>query len=260
MTLKFQKPADTPEWIFRWRGSRQPLFPKLFALASVGAAFTFLVTASRVRVDSLEKSAPRRGSLIYLRNDAQGRALALRASEGGPFPSRFDLSQWQGLPDLEASALAVARYQPPAYVPEIKDIAPAELTRPLQLAARGESFFPERRMPPVAVPEVDKMKIAPVLHALSGVTRETLPIDLPTFTAGVDSTMSSAQWRFLLRLNGDGSVAECVSLEKGGDPGASALEAWLQRIIFKPDATKAARWISVGVGFTNQPADGTDAR
>jgi len=260
MTVKFQKPADTPEWIFRWRGSRQPLFPKLFALASAGAAFTFLITVMRVKVDSPEKTAPRKGSLIYLRNDAQGRALALRASEGGPFPSRFELSQWQGLPDLEAAAMASALYHPPAYAPEVKDIAPSDLSRPLRLAVRGESFFPERRAQPVTVPDVGRMKIAPVLHPLSGVTGETLPTDLPGFTAAVDGAMSSTSWRFLVRLNGDGSVAECVSLEKGGESGAAELESWLQRIIFKPDATKPARWISVGIGFTNQPADGTDPR
>lgn len=260
MTGKLQKPVGASEWIFRWRGSKQPLFPKFFAVAVVGAAFTFFVTAVRVTVDSPEKIAPRKGSLIYLQNNAQGRALALRASEGGPFPSRFELSQWQGLPDLEAAAMNSARYQPPAYVPEIKDISPVDLSKPLQLAVRGESFFPERRLVPMAVPNVTQMKIAPVLHPLSGVTEETLPAELPKFTAVVDSTMSSASWRFLVRMNVDGSVAECVSLEKGGEPGAAELEAWLQRIIFKPDSTQPARWISVGIGFTNQPADGTDAR
>ena len=37
-------------------------------------------------------------------------------------------------------------------------------------------------------------------------------------------------------------------------------EAWLHRIQFKPEPGKPFRWIAVGVGFTNQPADGTDAR
>lgn len=260
MTVKSQKLAGAPEWIFRWRGSKQPFFPRLFAVAAAGSAFTFLITAVSVKVDSPEKTALRRGSLIYLQNDSQGRSLALRASEGGPFPSRFELSQWQGLPDLEAAVISSARYSPPPYVPEISDIPPVNLIRPLQLAARGESFFPERQMMPLVTPNLGEMKVAPVIYPLSGVTEATLPVDLPTFTGAVDSAISSASWRFLVRLNNDGSVAECVSLEKGGEAGAAELEAWLQRIIFKPDFTKPARWISVGIGFTNQPADGTDAR
>jgi hypothetical protein len=260
ITVKSQKLAGAPEWIFRWRGNKQPFFPRLFAVVAVGTAFTFLVTAVSVKVDSPEKTALRKGSLIYLHNDAQGRALALRASEGGPFPSRFELSQWQGLPDLEAAVIGSARYNPPPYVPEIGDLPPVNLIRPLRLAARGESFFPERQMMPLGIPSLGQTKIAPVLQPLSGVTNATLPVDLPAFTGVVDSAISSASWRFLVRLNSDGSVAECVSLEKGGEAGAAELEEWLQRIIFKPDFTKAARWISVGIGFTNQPVDGTDAR
>jgi hypothetical protein len=73
--------------------------------------------------------------------------------------------------------------------------------------------------------------------------------------------MSSASWRFLVRLNPDGGVAECVSLEKGGEAGAPELEAWLHQIQFKPELGKPFRWIAVGIGFTNQPvADGPDAR
>lgn len=229
-------------------------------MAVAGAAFTFLITAVSVKVDSPEKTALRKGSVIYLRNDAQGRAMALRASEGGPFPSRFELSQWQGFPDLDAAAMDSARYHPPQYVPDIKNLPPVNMVRPLPLAARGQSFFPERTMTALDIPSSGKMKIAPVIYPLSGVTEETMPADLPAFTAAVDSAMSSASWRFLLRLNTDGSVAECVSLDKGGEPRAAELESWLQRILFKPDFTKPPRWISVGIGFTNQPANGTDAR
>ncbi|GAA5124407.1 hypothetical protein JIN84_12655 [Luteolibacter yonseiensis] len=260
MTVKPQRPAGAPEWIFRWRGDRQPLFPKLVAVAVAASAFTFLITVVRVKVDSPEKTALRRGSLIYFQNDVQGRTMALRASEGGPFPSRFELSQWQGLPALEAAAMTSVRYQAPPYVPDLKDIKPLNLVGTLRLAARGESFFPENRVTSPGTTPVGEMKVAPFIYPLSGVAGEVLPAELPAFTAEVDAGKSSTSWRFLVRLNAAGSVAECVSLEKGGEPGAAELEAWLQRIIFKEDFTRPSRWISVGIGFTNQPADGTDAR
>lgn len=250
----------TPEWIFPWRGRDRPLLPRLLALAVVATAFTLLVTTVKIRVDSPEKSTPRKASVIYLRDDAQGRAMTLRAREGGPFPSRFDLSQWQGMPELEAAALEAVRFQPPAYVPVPEDLPPDDGVLPIELAAKGRQFLPTRVPQPAASPDLGKLKIAPVLYPLSGVTSETLPTQLPPFTAPVDSAMSSAPWRFLARLNADGSVAECVSLEKGGQPGAHELETWLYRIVFKPDSSKAVRWITIAVGFTNQPADGTDAR
>lgn len=226
----------------------------------VATAFTLFVTTVKIQVDSPAKSTPRKASVIYLRDDAQGRALTLRAREGGPFPSRFDLSQWQGFPELEASALESVRFQPPPYVPVPEDLPVDNGVLPMELAAKGRQFLPTRVPQPVATPELGKLKIAPVLYPLSGITTDQLPAQLPSFAAPVDSAMSSAPWRFLVRLNADGSVAECVSLEKGGEPGAPELETWLHRIVFKPDSSKPVRWITVAVGFTNQPADGTDAR
>ena len=107
-----RKPPGSHQWVFRWRPLKQPLLPKLFGLALVGAAFVFLVTSVRIRVTALEKSTPRKASVIYLRDDAQGRALTLRAQEGGPFPSRFALSQWDGMAMLEAAAIEVTSASP----------------------------------------------------------------------------------------------------------------------------------------------------
>ena len=142
--LRTRKPLGTPEWIFRWRGSRQPLFPRLFALMLVGGVFALLVTTVKIRVDVPEKASLRKASVIYLTDDAQGRALTLRAQEGGPFPSRFVLSQWSGLAELEASAMETARFQPQPYVPQLQDLPAERGVLPLELAAKGVAFFPER--------------------------------------------------------------------------------------------------------------------
>lgn len=259
--VKSRESGRAPEWVFRWRASQTPLFPKVFATLLAGAAFAFLITSVRIRVVALEKSVPRKASVIYLRDDAEGRALTLRAHEGGPFPSRFEPSQWQGMARLEAEALDAVRFQPQPYVPAVPDLPPENLATPLELAAKGVSFFPKHAASPMAAPVHAKLKLAPVLYPLSGVSSATLPAALPPFEAAVDSAMSSASWRFLVRLNPDGGVAECVSLEKGGEAGAPELEAWLHRIQFAAEPAKPFRWIAVGIGFTNQPvADGSDAR
>lgn len=259
-TVTAKKPLGTPEWIFRWRGSRQPLFPRLFTLALVLGAFAFLITTVKIRVDAPKKSVPHQASVIYLADDAQGRALTLRAQEGGPFPSRFVLSQWTGLADLETSAMEAARFQPPLYVPQFPDLPAERVAPPLELAAKGVTFFPERVATPTVIPDLGKWQVMPALYPLSGITAAALPKNLPPFDAVVDAAMSSASWRFLIRLSPDGSVAECVSLEKGGEAGAVELEKWLHKTQFQPEPASPFRWISLGIGFTNQAIDGTHTR
>lgn len=253
---KLPKLAGTPEMIFRWRPVRQAYFPKLLALVTVGLGFVLLL-ALRVEVTAPEKSAPRKAAIIYLQDNAEGRALILRAREGGPFPSRFALSDWQGRAEIENAALAAVSFQPQPYVPALGDLPTENAVKPLELAAKGLSFFPNREPLPIAPPDVARLKLAPVLAPLSGITRDALPVALPSFAGNPDA---AASWRFLVRLNAGGGVEECVSLEKGDEPGAAEMAAWLRRVQFQPELAKPFRWIAVGIGFTNQAVDATDAR
>lgn len=255
--LTHRKPSETPEWVFRWRGQPSPWIPKLIALAFTSTAFLLLVTTVRIDVRVPEKkSAPRKASVIYLGDDAESRALTVRADEGGPFPSRFEPHEWQGLADLERSVMDSTRFQPAAYVPVIADLPSETLVRPIEMAAKGQRFFPKRT--PSAPLSTDAVApvLAPILYPLAGVTAEALPRELPRFDDAAGVAASSTPWRFMIRLNPDGSVGECVSLEKGNEPGADALEAWLHQIQFAPPNPKRPRWIAVAIGFANPPADG----
>jgi hypothetical protein len=258
--VKSKRLVGVPEWFFRWKPRGSPLVPKLIALVVVGAGFVFLVTSVRIRVIPPEKVSPRKASVIYLGNDPQGRALSLKAQEGGPFPSRFDLSQWGGLADLESAAMEKVRFQAPTYEPKIEDLPRFNEVKPLNFAVKGERYFPKRESTPASVENAAPFRLTPVLYPLSGITNEALPADLPEFEPVVDAEMASGTSRFLLRLNSAGGVMECVSLEKGGEEGVQDLEKWLQRISFKPDPSNPSRWIAVGIGFTNQPIDGTIPR
>jgi len=255
-----RKVVFSPEWVFRWRPLGSPVVPKLIALAVVGIAFVLLVTSVRIRVVLPEKMSPRRASLIYLGNDPQSRSLAMRAWEGGPFPSRFEPADWEGLAELEQQVMEAARYQPPPYVPAIKDLPEENLVQPLVLAPLGEAFFPDRKASGIRPPDVSGLQLAPVLYPLSAIGAKALPAELPAFVGPVDGVMAAAPWRFLVSVNADGGVTACVSLEKGGEAAADALEAWLHQIRFKPQPGGPDRWIALGIGFTNQPVNGTDAR
>jgi hypothetical protein len=260
VTLHPPKLKGTPALVFHWRGTHTPLLPKLIALAFSCVMFGLLITTVRIRVVAPQKSTPHKASVIYLGDDLESRALTLRASEGGPFPSRFEFSQWEGLAELETIAMNAIRYQRPPYVPALQDLPAANQLQASQLAANGELFFPKRNPVPSPSPDLAKLKLAPALYPVSGISKSQIPRELPSFTPAVDAAMSSASWRFLVRLNAEGIVAECVSLEKGGEPGAPELEAWLHRVHFMPDPAKPVRWIALGIEFTNQAADGTDAR
>lgn len=254
------KPAHSVEWVFRWRRLGSPLLPKLIAVALVGFGFTLLVTTVRIRLVLLEKSSPRKASLIFLGDDAQSRKLAMRAREGGPFPTRFELSDWDGLAATEARAMEESRYQPPPYVPVLQVLAEKSLVKPLTLAPRGQAFFPKRKSLPSSSPDVSNLKLAPVIFPLSGMAAKILPDEFPSFKGPVDAIMAGVSWRFLLSVNEQGSVTECTSLAKGAEPAANALEAWLRRLKFQPEAAKPVRWIALGIRFTNQPIDGADTR
>ena len=251
---------NTPEWVFPWRGRKRTFFSMVMAHLIVAAGFAVLLGTVRVRVISPKPLAPRKASLIYLTDDAQGRALALQAQEGGPFPSRFEPSQWEGMAALEAEALAASLRPNRPYVPALRDLPKETRIQPLELAAKGETVFPKRKPASGPAPDPTRLKPAPTLYPLSGIPADAIPAKLPPFTGTVDSAMTSTSWRFLVRLNPEGGVAECVSLEKGGEAGALELETWLHGIQFHPPSATPFRWIAVGIGFSNQPTDGTDAR
>jgi hypothetical protein len=178
-----RKPKGTPEWLFEWRGTRLSRFPGLFATAIVAGAFTFLLPL-KVSLTELAKTAPKRASVIYLRDDAQGRALTLRAQEGGPFPSRFQPESWEGLKLLETAGMETARLQTPPYVPQLQDLPKANQLRSFELAAKGESFFPKRSQAQITAPDPIQLQLTPALYPLSGLSTARCPPPGGAFSCG----------------------------------------------------------------------------
>ncbi len=256
----FRKPpADGDGWIYPWRPRKSPVFPKIVAIVLVGGGLVLLISTVRVRVSTPERTEPRRAAVIYLRDDAQGRALRLRAREGGPFPTRFEPMGWDGLAEIERRTMDDALFRARRYVPQLRDLPDDPPAPGVPLAPVGKSFFPERAAP-AAPPPVADVRLAPVAYPLSSGAGAALPEKLPGFAPPVDAALAAASWRFLLRLDAAGAVRECISLANGGEPGTAALEAWLREIPFLPGEKSADRWIALGIGFANQPADGPDAR
>ncbi len=246
-------------WLFDWRQPGGSIVRNGLLVLAVAAGFAFLLGFVHVRVVPPTPWAAHKGAVIQIRDDAPGRALKLRAREGGPFPSRFEPSLWQGAARLEQAALDAIRWQAPRYVPELRNL-PEEVPPSVTLAARGEPTLPKLHVrhparPPAAA---GGMRLAPVLSPISGITAAEMPAVLPRFGPVVDQTLSAEPWRFLVKLNRAGAVEDCVSLAGGEEAGPRPLEEWLRRVAFGTDPGKASRWIAVAVSFTNQPANGPD--
>lgn len=253
------KRAEAPEWVFRWRRPGNPALAKWIAVLVTAGLFALLLTVVRVRVSSPIRWAAPKAAAIYVSDDAEGHALALRAREGGPFPSRFLPSRWEGAAALEQAVFEAARWTPPPYVPVLRDL-PENAPEPLQLAARGEPVLPKRRPASAGVPAPVKLTPAPVITPLSGIRTDQIPRDLPPLGVPMDAAMTQQTWRFLVRLDALGHVRDCVSLAGGDEAGLPPIGTWLRQVTFNPEPGNPSRWIAVGVGFINQPAtDGTDA-
>ncbi len=255
-----EKRKAAPEWVFLWRQPGNPLLAKWIAVLVTGGLFALLLTSVRIQVIPPVAWATSKASVIYVTDDAEGRSLALRAREGGPFPSRFQPSAWEGAAALEQALMEAASWNAPPYVPALRDF-PAQGPAPVPLAVTGQPVLPKRLSAPAAVAAAVKLKPAPMIYPLSGIGFEDVPRDLPPILGALDPAITAETWRFLVRLDSAGHVWDCVSLA-GGDLAAPVImEAWLRRVTFHPDADNPSRWIAVGVGFTNQPAtDGPDAR
>lgn len=254
------KRRDAPAWVFNWRQPGRPTLAYWLAVLVAGGGFALLLTTVSIRISPPLKWAAPKATVMHVGSDEIGRALTLRAREGGPFPSRMRPSEWEGAAALERTLLGVSRWTPPRYVPVLRDL-PDDEPEPLRLAARGEPVLPKRRPAQTAPPAPVKLRLVPVLHPLSGIRAEELPVTLPPMEGAVDAAMTAEPWRFLVRLDASGRVRDCVSLAGGDENGPSPMEAWLRRVTFNASPGTPSRWIAVGVGFANQPAaDGADLR
>ena len=251
------KRQEAPQWVFSWKKPPGTPITKALTWLAVGAVFAFFLTSVRIHVTPPKPWAGHKAVMIQVTDDEMGRDLTLEAREGGPFPSRFEPSEWRDAAALEESAMEDARWSPPAYVSVLRDLPVENNTAPVLLARGGEPVLPRRIQTEITTPEASNLKLAPVLSPLSGITASEMPDKLPPFQGTVDTGMTSVPWRFLMRLDSVGSVRECVSLAGGNEAGPSPLELWLRGISFKPGSGDKSRWITLEVGFTNQDTHGS---
>ncbi len=255
-----RKRKEAPEWVFSWKPLGRPMSARWLPFLLMSGLFALMLAYLHVQVIPPKPWSAIKASMIHAGNDEQGVALALRAREGGPFPSRFEPQEWSGAAPLEQAVADAGGRDPAPYVSALRELAHAPLSSRVPLAAEALPMMPKRQPAiPVETP-APKLKPTPVIFPLSATAGAEVVGKLPPFNSAVDAVMSAESWRFLMQLDAAGNVLECVSLAGGDEPGLMELSSWLRMISFKPDPKKTIRWIAVGVGFTNQSADEPEPR
>ena len=253
------KRREAPQWVFSWRPTGEAWFPKWFALLVVGLGFGVLLTSVRIRVIPPAPWAARKASVIQVRDDSDGRALRVRASEGGPFPSRFDPASWEGAAAIEREILRISRGMAEPVRPVLREVEVSEQPVRPMLAARGEPVLPKRiAIDPVAL-NIPPLGYVPELIPRSGISVTEMPGELPPFDGPVAHAMTEETWNFLVRIDKRGAVSDCLSMSGSDRADLSGLMRWLRLVTFQPRSIAFDRWMVVGVRFVNRPLESDPA-
>lgn len=244
-------------WVFRWRGLDGTPVRGFLALLITTGLFVLFAATVRIRVSAPQQWIERKASIIHLPSGGDGAIWALRAQEGGPFPSRFDPKAWENTSGLTGKLASALNWTAPAYVPSLREL-PARQEADSPPIAQTAPVFPRRPANPPAPLAGPRGKLGPIIFPLSGTPMSSMPSQLPPFEKEIDAAMSAAAWRFLIRLNPSGGVEECVPLldQKGG----VEIATWLRGLNFGAETAKKSPWIGLGVGFTHATDDGSEPR
>jgi len=248
--------SGNPPWIFRWRGLDGPLVPKIMAVLITAAGFGFFIAFVRVEVVPPPGWIEDKAHLIHLPDGPEGRAWRLLALEEGPSPSRFEPAEWQGALAYKQALQDAMRPPPHPYKPTLLPLPEGSLQPRIPLLREGDPVFPLRKPDKPPVPALATAEgLVPLLHPLSGISREHLPEVMPPIPDPTPE-MRGVNWEFILRIGPGGSVMDAVSLAGPDAPGAPGLLGWLRSLRFPEDAPQG--YVSLRLELTQPVTDEPD--
>lgn len=249
------------DWIYNWRQPSRSLLHSWSALLLVFGMFAFLLLAVRIRIpEPVERNAPQASRLLLDSGDLS-RQLAERASAEGPFPSRFEPAEWQGLDGLRADLKRSTEVELKKHQPRLLPF-PTPAANPPRLARRGEPVLPERPLIPEQRPVDGNYHVVPVISVVDGIIASELPGQLPAWEGPIGKELSARHWRFLVEVEGSGRVRDCMALAGGGELNPPQLVNWIRGLVFRTKPREEGRrWVAIDVGFENRiiEGDGTDS-
>lgn len=248
-----QKRREAPEWVFRWKRLGEPIFPKLVVVVFALALFGGLVGFVRIQATTPNPWGLAKASVIQVLPTPEGRAMALEAREKGPSPARFSAGDWPSMVAFENEQLALMSAKLEPYQPKLRTWQDPPATVP-SLARPGTGVLPPLPALTSQPPPPGPGALRPVIWPLSGLTAEEVPAELPVYEGKVDAAMQADSLRFMIQIDGEGAVQECIALSGGDTPEATAaLTAWVRGIRFLRKPAIGSAWAALRIRFLNQP-------
>lgn len=252
MARKSKRAYVRSEWVFDWKGRSATPLSTWLSIVLVAGIFAMALVSLRVKlVQPVEWQAPQ-ASVIHLRGEGWSRPWVTEARAKGPFPSRFEPSEWSGVDGMQASLRELSKPRIATHQPRLLPFPDPGIQAP-RMARRGEPVLPYR---PLKIDEPDvagELKVVPVIHPLDGIRADELPEKLPAWDLPLGEKLTGRAWKFLLELDSDGRVLQLVSLAGGQELSPRELSTWLRGVVFatKERRKEGPRWVAIALEFEN---------
>jgi hypothetical protein len=253
-----ERRINDAERLFAWSRKSDSRLPMLVALMITSAAFVFMLHSLRVDLGSQAPARDDHAGLILAGSDAVGIELKRRAREEGPFPLRFDPLSDVAVVKLQQAALDAIRFYAPPYVPTLRPLRETSTIATPSLAPVGEAVFPRRPLPAIETSVKPESRPQPLLTPISGISAAEMPRALPEFSVEINGKSLRDSWRFMIHVDANGRVLDCIALNGGESPATSALGEWLRQVEFQPGTHAADHWFAIDLGIINQAPHAPD--
>jgi len=244
--------------IFDWRTPRTPRLTKLAMIAFAAVIFVLPLSVVRIQTGKPPIMEAQSASMMMLTPGQDPMQWLEMARALGPFPTRFDPTEWEPSQAIFAEAMGDIRDRSiPPHQPRFQDLPTDGAPPEVPIVAKGSRVLPAIAPPEFKTMQAIRMQPRPMLYPLS-VDAGALPDSRIPFDAEVSSETAYQAWRFLLQIAPDGTVLQAVALIGHNTPGRSELTEWLQAHRFPAQEKLSDRWVAVAVTFQNEPTHGTD--
>jgi hypothetical protein len=223
-------------WIFPWRRSFRRRWSLLVAFVLVSPVLALLLSTIRVRVFFTPPALNRSAELVMVPDVPENRAWLERMAQQTPFPAigpPRPVEVWS-----DAALRAELR---PAF-------QPGQQLREVEVPDTKPAFEQNWWWPPLAATESLTVKastsaskpLQPRLRWLAALQPDQLPSEWPTYVGPLGMAPGT---RYMMEVDSDGRVINCIAATKDSDSRLIALENWLRRLRF-PASQQALGWLA----------------
>ena len=239
--------------IFDWSDADSHRGWKGASVLIAALGFGFLLSAIHVDFDFRELSSVKTASVLYLPDQEAGRTWRMIAEEEGPFPGRLEISGEHDVLEEFGSTALIEGDAWNTYEIAMRSLEPDSVKANHRIAVQGQRYLPKifKSTPEATVPDKATVGQKPLLIPYTKESEKWLPTELPEFQHETKREIDVSGWRFVLNLNDQGRVVECMAINGGDDEGLAEITAWVRGLQFQK-AEQEERWMGLRVEILNK--------